>query len=124
MVSQPHTDRPSGSAWTDERLDDLVQVIRDGFARNEEDHRQFREEMRAMEARTEARFDQVDDRFDRMDDRFDRMDFRFDEQNGRNDDRFSRLESRFDSLQRTLVVGMFSLTTAMLATMVTVLLRV
>jgi len=42
-------------SWTDERLDDLRQEVRDDFRRVDE------------------RFDRVDARFDRIDDRFDAL---------------------------------------------------
>jgi len=48
-----HFQRPT---WTDERLDDLSQPVRDGFARNEADHRSMRQELREG-------FDRIDQRF-------------------------------------------------------------
>lgn len=62
--------QPQRISWTDERLDDLNQTIRDGFDRNDREHEAFRQEMREM--RTE-------------------------------------IASRMDSIQRTLLIGMFSL---------------
>ena len=34
------------AAWTDERLDDLAEAMRSGFARNDAEHREMRAEMR------------------------------------------------------------------------------
>jgi hypothetical protein len=36
------------AAWTNERLDDLAEAIRTGFARNDEDHREMRAEISAL----------------------------------------------------------------------------
>ena len=33
------------TAWTNERLDDLAESVRSGFARNDADHREMRAEM-------------------------------------------------------------------------------
>jgi hypothetical protein len=51
-------------AWTDERLDDLVRHMDQGFERVERDVRDLKAEM-------DGRFQQVDSRFDRLDARFD-----------------------------------------------------
>jgi hypothetical protein len=74
MAVQPHR-----ISWTDERLDDLNQTMRDGFARNDREHEAFRREMREM-----------------------RSDF----------------TSRMDSLQRALIVEMFSLYGGIVATII------
>jgi hypothetical protein len=57
---------PQRTTWTDERLDDLAQTMRDGFARNDADHRAMRQEMREG-------FDRIDQRFDRLDSRVDSL---------------------------------------------------
>lgn len=51
--------QPQQTSWTDERLDDLNQSIRDGFARNDREHQEFRLEMRAFRAETNERFDSL-----------------------------------------------------------------
>jgi hypothetical protein len=86
---------PQRSTWTDERLDDLLQVMRDGFARNDAEHLAMRQEMREG-------FEQVDRRFERMEDRMDQ--------------RFDQLASRVDSLQLALIIGMIGLIATMIAT--------
>ena len=80
---------PQRTTWTDERLDDLNQTVRDGFARNDAEHRAIRQEMREG-------FDRVDQRFDRI------------------DQRFERIDERFDALQRALIIAMAGLVTAIL----------
>ncbi|HMT05198.1 MAG TPA: hypothetical protein PKD76_06625 [Solirubrobacterales bacterium] len=78
--------QPQQTSWTDERLDDLNQSIRDGFGRNDRGHQEFRQEMREMRA-------EMNDRFDRMSD-------------------------RFDSFHRVMIVGLFSMCGAILASVV------
>ena len=51
MAVQPHR-----ALWTDERLDDLNQTIRDGFARNDGDHQELRSEMREVRVEMNERF--------------------------------------------------------------------
>lgn len=120
MSAKPSSHPHARSAWTDERLDDLVRVIRDGFARNEADHQAMREEMNTRCAqidrrldRNEDRFDRIDDRFDRVDDRFDRIDLRFE----RMDQRFERMEDRFATFQRVMAIGMLGIAGTVLATL-------
>lgn len=102
MATQPHTDRPPRSAWTDERLDDLSLSVREGFAR------------------VDGRFNQMESRFNQMEGRFNQMEGRFDQMEGR----LGHLDGRIDGLQRAIMVGSLSLTTAVIATLVTVLLRI
>lgn len=61
MAVQPHR-----ALWTDERLDDLNQTIRDGFARNDRDHQEFRAEMREFRSEMNERFDRQSERFDSL----------------------------------------------------------
>jgi chromosome segregation ATPase len=56
--------------WNDDRLDELNERVKDGFAS------------------VDKRFEKVDERFDRIDERFERVDERFEKV----DERFIRLE--------------------------------
>jgi hypothetical protein len=47
------------AAWTDERLDDLLESIRNGFTRTDQDIRDLRAEMTAFRAETRAEFASV-----------------------------------------------------------------
>jgi hypothetical protein len=80
-------------AWTDERLDDLVKRIDQGF-------REQREETRALRAEMNTRFEAVDARFERMEAR---MDAKFDALNARFDARFDALNARFEAMQRLMI---------------------
>lgn len=75
---------PQRSTWTDERLDDLSQSVRDGFARTDAELRALRQERReGLDLlSTEIR------------------------------DGFARNDDRFDALQRALIIAMASLITA------------
>jgi hypothetical protein len=75
---------PQRSTWTDERLDDLSQVMRDGFARTDAELRALRQETR--------------DGLDRLS-----TEMR---------DGFARNDDRFDALQRALIIAMAGLITA------------
>lgn len=50
---------PHRATWTDERLDDLNHSIRDGFARYDREHQEFREEMRTFRFEVNKRFDSL-----------------------------------------------------------------
>jgi DNA anti-recombination protein RmuC len=65
-------------SWTDERLDDLKQEVRDGFLKVDE------------------RFNKVDERFDKIDERFDKVDERFEAMRHRSDRQFEAMQDRFD----------------------------
>jgi hypothetical protein len=72
--------------------------------------------------RLQERFDSIDRRFDEVDRRFDGVDRRIDDLDQRVDKRFDkvdyelkRLDSKIDVLQRTLVYGVISLTSAFVA---------
>lgn len=106
MAARPHTDQPQQSVWSDQRLDDLATSVRDGFAR--------------LDARIGHFENRVDHRFGRVDDRFNQMEGRFDQMEGR----FTGLEARIDGLQRSVMIGSLGLTTAVIATLVAVLLKV
>ncbi|MBN8868498.1 MAG: hypothetical protein J0H66_01290 [Solirubrobacterales bacterium] len=105
---------PHRTAWTDERLDDLAQSVRDGFSRNDADHRLIRQEIREGFDRVDARFERVDARFDQMDSRFERIDARFE----RVDDRFSDLQislsGQIARLQQTIIAGLVVIIGAMI----------
>lgn len=77
------------ATWTDERLDDLARWVDDGFNRVDQD-------IRALRADMNARFDAQDAR----------MNARFDAQDARFDVRFQVLEARIDALQRTMLAMM------------------
>ena len=47
------------AAWTEERLDDLADAVRAGFARNDEEHREMRREMREGFAGVRAELDSL-----------------------------------------------------------------
>jgi hypothetical protein len=67
-------------AWTDERLDDFKENVN-------------------------QRFDQVDKRFDQVDKRFEQVDKRFEQV----DMRLASIDARLDGMQRTMLIGIFSL---------------
>ena len=48
--------QPQQTSWTDRRLDDLNQSIRDGFARNDREHQEFRQEMQRCEPELNDQF--------------------------------------------------------------------
>lgn len=50
---------PERPRWSDERLDDLSDRVDDGFRRNDEEHREFRREMKAGFDAMNARFDKL-----------------------------------------------------------------
>lgn len=54
MAVQPHR-----ISWTDERLDDLNQTVRDGFVRGDREHEAFRQEMQEMRREMNQRFDNL-----------------------------------------------------------------
>ena len=93
-------------AWTDERLDDLVQHMDQGFDRltREMDGRFARVETDARELRTEmdARFARVDDRFDRIEVRFEGLE--------------ERITSRFEWLWRLMLASYVTMFLGFLAT--------
>lgn len=103
------------SAWTDERLDDLVRYTRDGFRTMDQRFTQIDQRF----VQIDERFIQIDRRFVQMDDRFTQLEARF----GQMDGRFDGLEGRLAALQRTLVIGMFGLSGTLLATMLAIVLR-
>jgi predicted nuclease with TOPRIM domain len=78
-------------AWTDERMDDLVQHMDKSFDR------------------VDARFEQVNARLEQVDLRFEKFESKMDARFDRIDDRFEKLEeritSRFDSLWRMMLAG-------------------
>lgn len=98
MAVQPHR-----TSWTDERLDDLNQSIRDGFARNDRDHRGFFEEMRAMRDQSARQFDEITRRMDAIN---------------------YRLDERIDGLQRSMVIGMFGISGTIFAAVIAALIKV
>lgn len=53
-------------AWTDERLDDLVQHMDEGFRQVDSRFDRVERDMRAFKSETNARFDRLDARFDSM----------------------------------------------------------
>jgi len=78
--------------WTDKRMDDLADQVRDGFARVDgeiakvredvkETRAELRSEMQEGFTRVDKQFDRIDKQFDRIDKRFDRIDKRFERAN-------------------------------------------
>ncbi|MCO5314929.1 MAG: hypothetical protein M9938_02020 [Solirubrobacterales bacterium] len=120
MAARPQTDQPRRSVWSDERLDDLATSVRDGFTRIDARLDHFENRVDHRLSQIDDRFGQVDDRFNQVGDRFNQVDDRFNQV----DDRFTGLEARIDGLQRSLMIGSMSLTTAVIATLVAVLLKV
>ena len=117
---------PQRTSWPDERLDDLNQVIRDGFERTERDMRALRTDVDERFNRVDERFNRVDERFNRVDERFNRVEERFnrvEERFNRVDERFDRIDERFGSLQRTMIVGLFGLSGALLTVLGAALLK-
>jgi DNA anti-recombination protein RmuC len=53
------------------------------------------------------RFDQIDRRFDEVDKRFDKVDARLD-----------KIDTRMDSMQRTMIIGIFSLLASIWASVI------
>jgi hypothetical protein len=78
--------QPQRPVWTDERLDDLSQSVREGFARNDVEHLALREEVRAMafEIRSEVR------------------------------EGFTEQNRQLNALQRTMIAGLASLAIAII----------
>ncbi len=83
--------------WTDDRLQERFDSI---------DHR-FDE--------VDRRFGEVDRRFDGVDRRIDGLDQRVEKRFDKVDGELKRLDSKIDGLQRTLVYGVISLTSAFVA---------
>jgi len=82
-------------AWTDERLDDFKENVN-------------------------QRFDQVDKRFDQVDKRFEQVDKRFDQV----DQRLASIDARLDGMQRTMLIGIFSLLASIWASVIGAVLAV
>jgi hypothetical protein len=82
---------PQRSTWTDERLDDLSQSVRDGFARTDAELRALRQETR---------------------DGLDRLSTEMREGFAQQDERSAQNDVRFDALQRALIIAMAGLITA------------
>lgn len=82
-------------AWTDERLDDLKENVN-------------------------QRFDVVDRRFDEVDKRFDKVDKRFDKV----DARLDKIDGRIDSMQRMMIIGIFTVLASIWASVIGAVLAV
>jgi uncharacterized protein Yka (UPF0111/DUF47 family) len=82
-------------AWTDERLDDFKENVN-------------------------QRFDQVDKRFDQVDKRFEQVDKRFEQV----DQRLASIDARLDGMQRTMLIGIFSLLASIWASVIGAVLAV
>jgi len=78
----------------------------------------------AREAWTDERLDDfkenVNQRFDAVDKRFDAVDKRFDKV----DERFDKMDARFDSLQRTMLIGIFTVLASIWASVIGAVLTV
>ena len=64
-------------SWTDERLDDLRQEVRDGFLGVDERFDKVDERFEAMQHRSDRQFEAMQDRFDRKFDALYLLIFRF-----------------------------------------------
>jgi len=91
--------KPERPLWTDERLDDLSQAIRDGFSRSDTAHLAVREDIREM--RSEFRSDLGQ--------------FKAETHEG-----FASVDRRIDALQRTLIIGMAGLIASIVAAAATI----
>jgi hypothetical protein len=82
-------------AWTDERLDELNVRMENGFDEVKGETRDLRsetkEEFRELRAEMNSRFNSVEGRFNSV------------------EGRFNSIDARFDSLQRTMVLGVVSM---------------
>jgi hypothetical protein len=76
--------------WSDERLDDLNARMEKGFDEVKGEVRDVKGEVHELRREMNGRFDAVDARFTAMD---------------------AGLNARFDSLQRTMVIGVISMST-------------
>jgi hypothetical protein len=103
--------QPQRPVWTDERLDDLSQSIREGFARNEAEHLAMREESRDLRAETRSGFAQVDARFQHFETS---MREGFAEQNRQINALHHQLNSQLNALQRTMITAFASLAIAII----------
>jgi hypothetical protein len=93
-------------AWTDERLDDFKENVNQRFDV------------------VDRRFDEVDKRFDKVDERFDKVDIRFEKVEGEMKAGFAEVNARFDSMQRTMLIGIFSLLASIWASVIGAVLAV
>jgi hypothetical protein len=82
-------------SWTDERLDEFGK-------------------------RMDERFDRVDERFDEVDRRFEQVDRRFEQV----DRRLDRLADGLESVQRALIFGSITMSTAFVAGFVTLAIKI
>lgn len=96
--------------WTDPRLDDLRDGVKD-----------LGERMDARFSQVDARFAQVDARFAQVDDRFAGLEARMDAGFAQIDARFARVDGRFDALQHTLMLIGGGIVAALIALIATIL---
>jgi chaperonin cofactor prefoldin len=89
-------------AWTDERLDDLKENVNQRFDV------------------VDRRFDEVDKRFEQVDKRFEQVDKRFEQV----DKRLASIDTRLDGMQRTMLIGIFSLLASIWASVIGAVLAV
>lgn len=85
--------------WTDERLDDLNGRVEKGFDEVKGEVRELRKEMNSRFTSMEGRFNSIDARFEAMEGRF---------------------AARFDSLQRTMVLGVVSMSATVVGALLVV----
>ena len=76
-------------SWSDERLDDLNARMEKGFDEVKGEIREVKGEVRELRQEMNGRFESLEVRFD---------------------SRFNSIEARLDGLNRTLVIGMVSMT--------------
>jgi len=89
-------------AWTDERLDDLNAKVDKGFDEVKGEVRELRSEMN-------SRFNSVEGRFDSIEGRFNSV-----------EGRFNAIDARFDALQRTMVLGVVSMSATLVGALLVI----
>lgn len=123
--------------WTDDRMDDLVVRVDNGFAQVDQRFAQIDQRFAQVDqrfAQVDQRFDQIDQRFAQVDQRFaevhdDLVELRSDQKEIRKElgEKSSRQElselraemtHRFDRLQNMLLTGFFTLVATLVVTQV------
>jgi hypothetical protein len=84
-------------SWNDDRLDELSQTMKEGFARVD---REMKEGFARVEQGMQEGFARVDKRFETIDERFETIDERFEKV----DQRFEKLDERFFNFMIVMLV--------------------
>ncbi|MDQ2631318.1 MAG: hypothetical protein M3Y75_10185 [Actinomycetota bacterium] len=85
-------------AWTDERLGDLAKQMDKGFDEVKGEIRDVKGEVGELRKDMNSRFTGTEGRFTSIEGRFNSI-----------EGRFNSIDARFDSLQRTMVLGVISM---------------